>query len=101
MISAIQSVQGLQVWVLGGSISILLLVLGFIISLVANYLGKKIDKTVEVSEKVVIEMTEIAMQIKSLFHSINSYELGQYNLEKRVRDIEIEHAKHSGICGNK
>ena len=62
-----------QVWILGGAISILLLILGFIISLVANYLGKKIDKTVEVNEKLIIEISKINTQIKGIYHSFNTY----------------------------
>ena len=101
MILAIQSIQGLQVWVLGGSISILLLILGFIISMVANYLGKKIDKTVEINERLVIEMAEITQQIKSVFHSINTYEISINKLEERVRNVELEHAKNCNNCDKK
>lgn len=88
----------LQVWILGGAISLLLIILGFVLAQVSSYLGKKIDKTVEVNERLISEIAQIKTEIKSLFHSINTYEISMSNVEKRLRDLEIDHAKNSYKC---
>lgn len=98
MILEITAEMSTKLWVLSATASILIIILGTVLTWIASYLGKKIDKTIEVNQLLIIEIGKINEQIKSMSHSVVVYEISLNKFEDRLRKLELEHAKHCNNC---
>ena len=88
----------IQFWFMGGIISILITVLGYIIVKVADKIGIKIDETVKVNKELITEITKINEQIKWLFNHSQKLDNCYEDCSNRIHFIEIEHAGKSKNC---
>lgn len=84
----------IQVWVLSGVLGVLLLILGFVLGIIAKYLGAKIEEAIKVTKELSIQLTDITVQFKTHLESHDKYQITVDKIEDRLRNIELDHAKH-------
>jgi predicted glycosyltransferase len=84
----------LQVWILSGILGILLMILGFVLKIIAKYLGEKIEDAVKVTKDLSIQLTEITVQFKNHLEIHDKYQTTVSNIENRLRKLELDHAGH-------
>lgn len=80
--------QEIQNWILTIGITGSITILGIILTWIANYLGKKIEKTIEVNDRLLISVAEIKKDMAIAFEKLNDNKNMYIDHEKRISELE-------------